>query len=77
MPAILNTLVAVALCAAAYAAGLRTADHYHRQQVKAVDYALERQRMDARAHVTPLSPATPYVPKPDLHVFPNGKHAMH
>ena len=67
MATILHTLVAVALCAVSYFAGLHTAGHYHRQQSLAVDNALERQRMDLRANVTPLSPATPYL-------APMGKH---
>lgn len=66
-PYMIHTLVVAALCVAAFVAGMRTADRYHQRQESAVDYAMERQRLDLRAGVTPLSPATPYL-------APLGKH---
>lgn len=65
---ILHSLLTLTLCTAAFIGGVKLADRYHALEKSAVDYALERQRADLRANVTPLSPATPYI-------SPLGKHA--
>lgn len=83
---VLHTLFTIGLCSAAFVFGVRTADRYNRQKELAINHALERQRLDLKAGVTPWSPARPYISEHGefaqrltengqaTFLFPSGKH---